>query len=65
KELSYGSAIYIPVSYWYTPSGNPIRGVGIEPDIEVDLTEEDRAIGIDTQLTEAYDYLDSLLPSFR
>lgn len=65
KELSDGSAIYIPVSYWYTPSGNPIKGVGIEPDIEVDLTEEDRAFGIDTQLTEAYDYLDSLLPSFR
>ena len=65
KELSDGSAIYIPVSYWYTPTGKPIKGVGIEPDIEVDLTEEDMALGVDTQLTEAYDYLDSLLPSFR
>jgi carboxyl-terminal processing protease len=65
KELSDGSAIYIPVSYWYTPSGKPIKGVGIEPDIEVDLTEEDSAFGVDAQLTRAYDYLDDLLPSFR
>ncbi len=65
KELSDGSAIYIPVSYWYTPSGKPIKGVGIEPDIEVDFTEENSAFGVDAQLTRAYDYLDDLLPSFR
>ena len=65
KELSDGSALYIPVSRWYTPLGRPIQGTGIEPDIKVDLTVEDRNFEIDSQLNEAYEYLDSLLPRFR
>ena len=65
EELSDGSAMYIPVSHWYTPSGKRIQGTGIEPDIEVALTAEDIFLGRDSQLAEAYNYLDSLLPHFR
>ena len=65
KELSDGSAIYFPVSHWYTPSGRLIQGTGIEPDIDLPITAEERLIGTDPQLAEAYDYLDKLLPLFR
>ena len=65
KKLSDGSAIYLPTSYWYTPLGGLIQGTGMEPDIEVALTPEDRLLRIDTQLMEAYQYLDNLLPDFR
>ena len=64
-ELSDGSAIYIPVSHWYTPSGRLIQNTGIKPDVEIPLTAEDRLIDVDAQLGEAYEYLDSLLPAFR
>ena len=61
EELSDGSALYLPVSHWYTPSGSLIQGQGIRPDIEVLMAPEDRALGVDSQLREAYTYLDSLL----
>ena len=65
KELSDGSAIYIAVSHWYTPLGRVIQGNGVKPDIEATLTAQDRALGIDSQLAKAYDYLDDLLPFFQ
>ena len=65
EELSDGSAMYLPVSHWYTPSGKRMQGAGIEPDIEVALTAEDIFLGRDSQLAEAYNYLDGLLPHFR
>jgi carboxyl-terminal processing protease len=65
KELSDGSAIYLPISLWYTPGGKLIQGNGVEPDIEVALTVQDIQQQIDSQLSEAYNYLDGLLPHFR
>ena len=64
-ELTDGSAIYVPTSYWYTPSGQPIHGPGIQPNIQVPLTVEDRMAGLDSQLARAFQYLDELLPQFR
>ena len=61
KKLSDGSAIYFPVSHWYTPTDKLIQGAGIEPDLKVDLTVEDRLRGIDSPLARAYGYLDDLL----
>ena len=65
RELSDGSALYIPVTHWFRPLGVPIHGIGIEPDIKVALTDEDRIFQVDSQLREAYNYLDELLPEFR
>ena len=61
EELSDGSALYIPVSHWYTPSGRMIQGQGITPDVEVGIAPEDRAAGVDSQLLEAYTYLNGVL----
>lgn len=38
--LPDGSAVKITVSRYYTPGGNNIHGVGIEPDVEVKLSPE-------------------------
>ena len=56
-ELTDGSAIYLPTSRWFRPSGQPIAGVGVEPDMFV--------TGQDAQVGRAYEYLDQLLPAFR
>ncbi len=61
EELSDGSALYLPVTHWYTPSGRLIQGQGIAPDIEVGIVPEDRVSGVDSQLLEAYNYLNRLL----
>ena len=39
-SLSDGSAILLGVAEWLTPNGDSIRGSGIEPDVEVELEEE-------------------------
>ena len=38
--LSDGSAILLGVAEWLTPNGDSIRGAGIEPDVEVELEED-------------------------
>ena len=58
-KLEDETAIKITVSAYYTPSGNNIHGIGIEPDIELeydyDLAEEE---GIDNQLEKAIEILE-------
>lgn len=44
-QLEDGSAVKLTVSKYYTPNGNCIHGIGIIPDIEVELDTE-------TQVTE-------------
>jgi carboxyl-terminal processing protease len=38
--LSDGSAILLGVAEWLTPNRDSIRGAGIEPDVEVELEED-------------------------
>lgn len=38
--LHDGTAVKLTVSKYYTPKGNNIHGIGIEPDVEIDLDEE-------------------------
>ena len=40
KTLSDGSAMKYTELQYLSPNGNPIHGVGITPDIEIDLTED-------------------------
>jgi carboxyl-terminal processing protease len=41
KELADGSGLYITVARWLTPDGNLIEGIGVIPDIELELTGEE------------------------
>ncbi len=56
KQLSDGSGFKLTVSEYFTPNGVNIHGIGIEPDIVVDLPDEVEQIGVenlkeDLQLT--------------
>lgn len=42
-ELSDGSALNLSVEEYFTPQGNNLAGVGIAPDVEVTLTDEQTA----------------------
>ncbi len=49
-ELSDGSAVKLTMAKYFTPAGNDIHGIGIEPDVEVELDEEQR-----TKITVDYE----------
>lgn len=58
KELSDGSGFKITVSEYFTPKGRNIQGIGITPDVVVEIPEDVEIIGVenlkqDTQLLKA------------
>lgn len=59
-KLRDGSSIRLTVARWYTPSGNNIDLVGVTPDMEIPLTEEDYELDRDPQLDAAIEYLKNL-----
>ncbi len=64
KDLGDGSGIKLTVSEYFTPNGINIHGVGITPDIEVELNEGVENLGInyldiDNQLQKAVEILKS------
>ncbi len=60
-RLSDGSAIRLTIQRWYTPDGREIEGIGLTPDIAVELTQEDREQGRDPQLERALEEVRGLL----
>lgn len=55
--LKDGSSLKLTVAEWLTPNENTIEGEGIDPDIEVELTEEDFSNDLDPQLDKAIELL--------
>ena len=55
--LPDGSAVKITTAYWYTPNGRKINNEGINPDIEVKMTDEDYNQNKDPQLDKAMEML--------
>jgi carboxyl-terminal processing protease len=51
--LSDGSILRVTVARWYTPLDRSIDGAGLTPDIEVAISEAERAAGVDPQLDAA------------
>jgi carboxyl-terminal processing protease len=47
RDLPDGSGLKLTVSEYYTPADKNIHGIGIEPDIIVELNEEAEGIGMD------------------
>lgn len=50
-------AVKVTIARWLTPNGRQINGVGLTPDIVIELTEEDITAQRDTQLQKAIDLL--------
>jgi carboxyl-terminal processing protease len=59
-DLSNGSSIKITVAKWLTPNGNFITDVGLEPDIKVEMTENDYTENKDPQLDRAIEIIKDL-----
>ena len=57
RALSDGSALNITIARWLTPKGRLIEGQGLQPDIEVLLSDADREKGQDPQLERAVQYI--------
>jgi carboxyl-terminal processing protease len=53
EGLKDESAVRLTVAKWLTPSGQCIKDEGLEPDIKVEMTDEDINNGIDKPLEEA------------
>jgi len=56
-DLSDQSSLHVTIARWLTPNRHRIDGQGLLPDIEVALSEADRAAGADPQLERAIAYL--------
>lgn len=55
QSYSDNSSFKLTIAHWYTgKSKNAIEGVGIKPDVPVDLDEEQLKQGYDTQLEAAF-----------
>ena len=55
-----GSGLKVTIEEYYTPNRNKINGVGVEPDIKIELEDEDTLIVSkkkDTQLKKAIEIL--------
>ncbi len=57
RRLSDGSTIHVTIAHWLTPKGRQIHEVGLEPDIAVEITEQDVAAANDSQLNRAVEFL--------
>jgi len=60
ENLKGGSSLKITVAKWLTPKGQLITDVGLEPDIKVEMTDEDYEKGRDSQLDKAIEIIKNL-----
>ena len=56
-DLSDNSSLHVTVARWLTPNRHQIDKQGLQPDIEVTASEEDKTAGRDSQLERAIAYL--------
>lgn len=62
KPMTDGTAIKLTIARYYTPDGTCIHEIGVEPDVEVEISEEAMADGLveeeeDAQLLKAIEVL--------
>ena len=56
-KLQDGADLKITIAKWLTPNGQDLNKEGLEPDVVVELTDEDFNEDLDPQLEKAYDLL--------
>ncbi len=57
EDLKDGSTVKISIAEWLTPNGTSINGKGLEPDINIELTEKNYNENKDPQLDKAIEEL--------
>jgi carboxyl-terminal processing protease len=50
-------AVRVTIARWLTPNQRQINEIGLEPDVKVEITEEDLEAGVDPQLERAIELL--------
>lgn len=60
-NLSDGSAVKLTVSNYFTPNGNNIHKIGVDPDVEVEFDAEQYKNSVDNQLEKAKEVLAGLM----
>lgn len=60
ERLQDDSALKVTIANWLTPKGDFITNVGLAPDIEVDMTDEDFEQELDPQLDKALEVVKNL-----
>lgn len=60
EKLKEGSSLKITIARWLTPNGELIADKGLEPDIKVEMTNEDYNEGRDPQLNKAIEIIKEL-----
>ena len=60
EKLRGGSSLKVTVAKWLTPNGQSISEKGLEPDIKVEITEEDEKTEKDSQLEKAIEIVKGL-----
>jgi len=50
-------AVRVTIAKWLTPNERTIHGEGLQPDVEVEITDEDRQANIDPQLDKAIEVM--------
>lgn len=56
-DVTETSSVKVTIAHWLTPDGNSISDGGVAPDIEVEMTAEDREAERDPQLDRAVEFL--------
>ena len=59
ESLADGSALKLTIAEWLTPKKRSIDKVGLDPDVEVKLTDEDANAGKDPQFAKAIELLNA------
>lgn len=57
ETLKDGSTLKVTIAAWLTPKGDEINKIGLTPDVEVKITDDDAAKGKDPQLEKALELL--------
>ncbi len=57
EKFNDGSSLRLTIAKWFTPKGRTIDHVGLDPDVVVEITEDDLANEYDSQKGKALEYL--------
>lgn len=57
-NVGNGYQIYLPIFGWYSPNGRYTEGLGVRPDIPIDIDPDGLAYGVDAQINKALELLE-------
>ena len=59
-RVGSGYWLRLPVFGWYTSQGNSLEGIGVDPDVPIEISPEGLAAGHDNQMERAIEIVNGL-----